>query len=129
MDAQALFAEFIGSEHGQGAAQALAAQGISPDDAQSYLAHATEVGHAHVEDHAGLLGEHPGRSFFAAFAAGIVKGDGILGALGDGLEGVLTGRVAEAVAEKFGIDPGTASSVAAAATPYLAAFLKSKLSS
>jgi hypothetical protein len=127
MDFANLAQEFFGSEHGQGALNALADQGVSTEDAQTYLAHAVAAGGEHVEEHgAGLLGEHPGRSFFAAFAAGLVHGDGLMGALGDGAEGVLTGRIAEAIASRAGIDPGTASTIAAAATPYVRAFLKSK---
>jgi len=35
--------------------------------------------------------------------------------------------VAESLAEKMGIDPSTASTIAAAATPYVVAYLKEKL--
>jgi hypothetical protein len=127
MDVQALASEFLGSQHGQDALAALQAQGISADDAQTYLTHAAAAGGEHVEEHgAGLLGDSPGKSFFAAFAAGIVRGDGLLGALGDGAEGVLTGRVAEAIASRAGIDPQTAATIAAAATPFVRGFLKSK---
>ena len=128
MDAQELFQQFIGSSHGQHALAALSAQGISGDDAQKYLQHATEAAHAHVEEQAGILGNHPGKSFFAAFAAGLVKGDGLLGALEDGGEGVITGRIAEYIADKAGIDSGTASTIAAAATPYVWSFIKQHLS-
>jgi hypothetical protein len=46
------------------------------------------------------LGEHAGRSFLAPFASGLVKGDGMRGALGDGAEGLLSGRVTEALAAR-----------------------------
>jgi len=127
MDAQQLFQEFIGSGHGQQALSALSAQGVSSDDAQQYLSHATEAAHAHVEEQAGILGNHPGRSFFVAFAAGLVKGDGIIGAIEDGGEGVIAGRIAEAIASRAGIDSGTASSIAAAATPFVVSFIKERL--
>ncbi len=129
MDIQSLVSEFLSSEHGQGAAGALAAQGIAPNDAQTLLAHAATAGaeHAEAQGSAGLLGEHAGKSFFAAFAAGLVKGDGVVGALEDGTEGVLVGRITEALASRAGLDPSTASAVAAAATPYVASFLKKKL--
>ncbi|MGD1325135.1 hypothetical protein ACNHE5_09475 [Pandoraea pnomenusa] len=39
---------------------------------------------------------------------------------------MLTGRVAESLAARMGIDPATASTVAAAATPYIVSFLKEK---
>lgn len=130
MDIQELTRTFLSSEHGGAAIGALQAQGVSADDAQTYLSHATQAAADHVSDHAastGLLGDHPGASFFSAFAAGLVKGDGVFGALKDGAEGVLTGRVAEALAERAGLDSRTASMVAAAATPYVAAFVKQHL--
>jgi hypothetical protein len=128
MDTQQLISEFLGSEHGMQAAQALGQQGFSTADTQQLLAHATEAANAHVDEHhAGLLGEHAGRSFFAAFASGLVRGDGFFKSLVEGGEGVLTGRVAESIAARAGVDSATASSVAAAATPYIVAFLKQKL--
>jgi hypothetical protein len=128
MDVQSFVSEFLSSGHGQGAANALAGQGISPDMAQQVLSHAAAAGHSHAEEHhAGILGSHPGMSFFAAFAAGIVKGDGFIDAIGDGVEGVLVARVTEAITEKLGIDSATAATLAAAATPYVASFITSKL--
>lgn len=128
MDMQQLISEFLASEHGSQATQALADQGINADDAQQMLGQVAETAHAHVEEQgAGLLGEHPGKSFFAAFAAGLVKGDGVFRSLEEGGEGVLTGRVAESLAARMGIDPSTASTIAAAATPYVVSFLKERL--
>ena len=131
MNVEEFVQQFLGSEHGRSALDAVTATGVSPDDAQQYLTHAAAAAHAHVEEHAqssGLLGDNVGKSFFAAFASGLVRGDGLLGSLGDGLEGVLVGRIAEALADKVGLDQATAATVAAAATPYIAAFVKSKLS-
>jgi hypothetical protein len=55
-------------------------QGINPDDAQQMLGQVAETAHAHVEEQSsGLLGDNAGKSFFAAFAAGLVHGDGFLG--------------------------------------------------
>jgi hypothetical protein len=122
--------EFKTSDAGRSAISALSQHGIVGQDAEDMLHHAAATAHAHVEDHAqssGLLGEHPGRSFFAAFAAGLVRGDGVMGSLGDGFEGVVTGRIAEAIAKKAGIDSSLASSAAAAMTPFLVGFLKSKM--
>jgi uncharacterized membrane protein YeaQ/YmgE (transglycosylase-associated protein family) len=128
MDIQAFANEFLTSQHGKDAMNALASQGIKPEDAQQLLAHAAEKGGEHVENHgSGLLGAHAGMSFFAAFAAGIVKGDGVMGAIGDGLEGVLGAKVAESIGSKFGLDASKASTLAAAATPFLVSFIKTKL--
>jgi len=128
MDAQQLVSEFLASEHGAQATQALAAQGVSADDAQQLLGHAASAAYDHVEEqNAGIMGEHPGKSFFSAFAAGLVHGDGFFKSLVDGGEGVMTGRIAEAMAARAGIDPSTASSLAAAATPFVVSFLKQRL--
>ncbi|SAL85232.1 hypothetical protein AWB74_07222 [Caballeronia arvi] len=128
MDMQQLVSEFLSSEHGAQATQALTDQGFSQEDSQQMLGAAAETAHAHAEEqNAGLLGNHPGKSFFAAFAAGLVRGDGFLKSMEEGGEGVLTGRVAESIAARMGIDPATASTVAAAATPYVVAFLREKL--
>lgn len=127
MDAQQLISEFLSSNHGAQATQALAAQGIDANDAQQMLSQAVDVAHAHVQEQTEGSGEeHTGRNFFAGFAAGLVRGDGFFKSLLDGGEGILMGKVTAALAERMGIDPGTASTVAAAATPYIAAFLKEK---
>lgn len=133
MDVQQLVSEFLASDHGAQALQALGAQGLSEADAQQVLGHAASAAAEHVEQQhqagggGGLLGEHSGKSFFAGFAAGLVRGDGFLKSLMDGGEGIMSGRVAEAIAQRAGIDPSTASSLAAAATPYLVGFLKQRL--
>ncbi|SAK43163.1 hypothetical protein AWB75_00509 [Caballeronia catudaia] len=128
MDMQQLVSEFLSSEHGAQATQALTNQGFSQEDSQQMLGAGAETAHAHAEEqNAGLLGNHPGKSFFAAFAAGLVRGDGFLKSMEEGGEGILTGRVAESIAARMGLDPATASTVAAAATPYVVAFLREKL--
>ena len=131
MEVQEMVNEFLASAHGQNALSALTAQGFGAEDATSWLSTAAAQGHAHAEEHAastGILGEHPGRNFFAAFAAGLVRGDGFLGALEDGGEGLIVGRVTEAIANEFGLDGGTASTIAAVATPYVVGYLKEKFS-
>lgn len=128
MDAQQLISEFLSSDHGAQAALALEAQGINADDAQQMLSQAVDVTHAHLQEQSETSGEeHTGRNFFAGLAAGLVRGDGFFKSLLDGGEGMLAGKVTAAIAERMGIAPGAASTVAAAATPYIAAFLKEKL--
>lgn len=130
MNAQDFVTAFLSSDHGQRAASTLASQGMAPEVAQQYLEHAATAGHEHVEHHgSGLLGDNAGKSFFAAFTAGLIKGDGFLGSIGDGLEGVLVGRITEAIVTRAGVDPALAATVAAAVTPYVASFVKGKLSS
>jgi hypothetical protein len=105
--------------------------GVSDDQAQEALAHAARAGVAHVEqahkDNGGILGEHSGMSFFAAFASGIIKGDGVMGSLEDGMGGVVIGRIAEALQSKMGMDSSTANAAAAASAPYVMSFLKEHL--
>lgn len=127
MDAQALLSEFLGSEAGAQAMSSLAAQGMNPASAQDVIGHAIGEAHSHVEEQAGILGNHPGKSFFAAFATGLIQGDGLWGSVKDGFEGVLGGRIAGAVADRAGLDSNTATTVAAALTPLVASFLKNKL--
>jgi hypothetical protein len=122
--------KFLGSSHGQQAKQSLIDQGYSEDEATTYLSHAAQAGADHVNEHAqshGFLGDHPGRNFFAAYAAGVVKGDGIFDSLGDGFEGEVTGRITEAICNKAGLDSGVASTVSATAAPFVASFLKEHL--
>ncbi len=122
MDAAQLAEEFMVSDHGAQALQALRDQGLDDDAARQALAGAAAAAHAQATEH------HGGRNFFAAFAAGLVHGDGFLKSLVDGGEGMLAGRVAESMSARAGVDGSTAATLAAAATPYLVGFLRQKLS-
>lgn len=122
MDARQLAREFLASDQGARALDGLRAQGIDDATAQQLLGHAAEAAHAQAEEH------HGGRNFFAAFAAGLVSGDGFLKSLVDGGEGMLTGRVAGSMASRAGVDASTASTLASAATPFLVSFLRQRLS-
>ena len=130
-DVAALATSFLGSSQGRDAAAALAQQGFNSGQAQQILRHATAAGASHVEQHhkdsGGLLGNHAGLSFFAAFASGLLKGDGVLGSLEDGAIGVVTGRIAEAITAQMNIDSRLADAAAAATAPYVLAFLKQHL--
>ncbi|MDE2613084.1 MAG: hypothetical protein KGL78_06545 [Burkholderiales bacterium] len=121
MDAQQLLSEFLASGHGEQAMDALRAQGVDDASAQQMLGHAVDAATAQADEH------HGGRNFFAAFASGLVRGDGFMKSLVDGGEGMLAGRVAESMASRAGVDGSTAATLAAAATPFLVSFLKNKL--
>ena len=131
MDISSLVHGFLKSEHGQQAASALGDQGFDDSQVRDILHHSVHAGAKHVEEHhkasGGLLGEHAGLSFFAAFASGIIKGDGVVGALEDGMAGVVLGRITEALQEKMGLDSTAADAAAAATAPYVVAFLKEHL--
>jgi hypothetical protein len=128
MDIASLVQKFLQSSHGQQASSSLSQAGFDDAQVQDILSHAATAGAEHVEaSHAesgGILGHHAGASFFAAFAAGIVKGDGLVGALEDGALGVVIGRITEALTARLGMDSAAADAAAAATAPYVMAFLK-----
>lgn len=118
---------FLGSPEGAQAATDLAIAGVPGDQIQSVLTHAIRAGIEHIEADAsngGLLGEHPGLSFFAAFASGLVQGDGVVGSLEDGALGVVIGRITEAITSSVGLDSGLVDAAAAAAAPNVMRYLK-----
>ena len=131
MDISSLLSRFSESSHGQAAASALSAQGYGDDDVRQILGHSVSAGAAHVEEAhqagGGLLGRHAGMTFFAAFASGLVKGDGIRGSLEDGAVGMIEGRIVALLTAHMGIDSATADAAAAATAPYVLAFLREHL--
>jgi hypothetical protein len=128
MDISSIVQGFLGSQQGQQAAGALAQQGFNYNQVQQILSHSAAAGAQHVEQHhkdsGGLLGEHAGWSFFSAFASGLVKGDGVVGALEDGALGVVMGRIAEALMAQLGMDSALANAAAGATAPFVMGFLK-----
>ncbi len=133
-----LLKEFASSEHGQNALGAL--QQKFPDlDSQQIMDSAVpaaaqamhKVTAGHAQPHVGLfnmLGGHAGRSFLAGAVAGLIRGDGIMGSLKDGVMGTLGGHVAEYLAQETGLDPQVASEVAALLTPFITHYAHDKLS-
>jgi len=130
MAVQELIQSFLSSTHGREALDALKSKGVSGADAEAMLGHAAQAAHDHLREVSGapgILGNQPGTHFAAGMAAGVLKGDGLTGSVGDGIEGLIGGRVAEYVATKAGVDSKVATTVAAAATPFLVGFLKNVL--
>ena len=128
MELSSLLGRFLESSHGQAAASALSAQGFGDDDVRQILNHSLSAGAAHVEQaHQAGGGHHAGLSFFAAFASGLVKGDGVFGSLEDGAVGVIEGRIVALLTAHMGIDSATATAAAAATAPYVLAFLREHL--
>ena len=131
MDITGLLEKFLASSHGQNAAAALSDQGITGDDAQTILAHSISAGAAHVEqahtDGGGLFGAHSGKSFLAAFASGLIKGDGVFGSLEDGAVGAIQGRIVELLTTQMGLDSSVAAAAAGATAPYVLSFLREHL--
>ena len=127
MDNSSLLGSFIGSSHGQNAASALSAQGFGGDEVRQILNHSFSAGAAHVEQAHNNGGGHGGMSFFAAFASGLIKGDGVFGSLEDGAVGVIEGRIVALLTARMGMDSAVANTAAAATAPYVLAFLREHL--
>jgi hypothetical protein len=131
MNIESMAQEFAGSDEGQQAAAALSQQGFGDDQVAQILSHSGRAGAEHVEnyhkDNGGILGEHAGLGFIAAFVAGLIKGDGAVGALEDGVAGVVIARITEALTARMGLDSALADTAAAATAPWVMAFLKKRL--
>jgi hypothetical protein len=127
MDIAPLLSKFLESSHGQNAAAALSAQGIGADNIRQILDHSVSAGAAHVEQAHKDSGHHTGLSFFAGFASGLIKGDGILGSLEDGAVGVIQSRIVALLTAHMGMDSAAADAAAAATAPYVLAFLREHL--
>lgn len=126
-----LLSSFVQSQHGESAAALLQDRhGLSADQANEALGHAGEAAAAamheqtagHADPAAGafsLLGGHAGSSFLMGALSGLARGESIGESLKDGLVGVVTGRVAEALAAKMGLPEAQASQIAAVIAPML----------
>ena len=135
-----ILTEFTSSSQAKGAMEALARQGLSLDEAHDLIQKSLPAAAAsfarqtegHPQPHVGLFdifGGHAGRNFLAGVVAGIVRGDGFVGSIEDGGIGVLTGHLADYLADEVGIDGSRASTVAAALGPFIVHFVHEKLSS
>lgn len=131
---------FINSAQGQNALAALQKHGIGLTEAKNVLANAVPAAAAamknatagHQDPAVGLFdlfGGHAGRSFLEGMVAGLVRGDGVVGALEDGGMGLVGGHIAEVLAQKMNINSGRASMIASVATPFIVHYIHGKLSS
>jgi hypothetical protein len=127
MNIPSLLNKFLESSHGQSAASALSAQGFGASDVRQILDHSVSAGAAHVEQAHNNGGGHAGMSFFAAFASGLIKGDGVFGSLEDGAVGIIEGRIVALLTARMGMNSAAATAAAAATAPYVLAFLKQHL--
>jgi hypothetical protein len=119
--------QFLGSPEGADAAEALRGAGVPEESIRDVLHHAARAGIEHLENDAregGILGKHAGMSFFAAFASGLIQGDGLVGSLEEGALGVVVGRITEAITASVGLDSGLADAAAAATAPHVMKYLK-----
>jgi hypothetical protein len=135
-----LLSSFLSSEHGQNASTHLQQQGYPPDQINDILGAAVEGGakgmHAATEGHEepalglfNIFGGHAGREFLTGAVVGLLRGDGIGGALKDGVYGALAGHIAEVIAQRTGMNQSVAGELAAGLAPFIASHAHDALSS
>jgi hypothetical protein len=137
-----MFAEllnrFSSSQHGQQAAALLAQQGWSPAQQQQIfgaaLPAAANALHMQTQGSSqpalslfNIFGGHPGRQFLLGAVAGLFRGDGVVGSVGDGAMGMVSGHMAEVLAQRLGMSPQLAGNVTAALTPMITHFVYENL--
>lgn len=141
-----MFAELLSMFHtspqGQGAMQALQNQGMDPQHfpalmnmampaAANAMHQAAANGHP-TEPTLGLfniLGGHAGTDFLTGAVAGLLRGDGFMGSIQDGLMGMVGGHIAEVVAQRTGMNQQAAGQIAAVLTPFVVHYVHERLSS
>lgn len=128
-----LISAFTQSQQGQTAMQRLQSQGFSPQQAQGFLGAAVPAAAQsfHSAQTGGFAGSRPGgpqglmdvgnshyvTNFLSGAVSSLVRGQGIMGAAVDGLQGVAGGHVAQVIASRFGLPQRVAGTVGAIVTP------------
>jgi hypothetical protein len=74
-----------------------------------------------------LLGGHPGQAFLIGTVTSLVKGEGFVDAMQDGMFSIVGSHVSEVIASRVGLDRQKAGWVGAALTPFVVAFVQDKL--
>lgn len=67
------------------------------------------------------------QNFLVGAVSGLMRGDGVMGAAVDGMQGVVGGHVAQVIASRFGLPSRVAGAVGAVATPWMIDFLWEKV--
>jgi hypothetical protein len=128
---------FTQSTQGQTALSRLQAQGFPPQQAQSFLQAAlpSAAQAMHGAQASGAMGangpqglldvqnSHYGTNFLSGAVSSLLRGQGLMGAAVDGLQGVVGGHVAEVIAQRFGLPPRVAGTIGAIVTPLAIDFL------
>lgn len=129
-----LFQSFTQAPQGQQAIQQLSQQGFAPAQSMGFLqsafpAAASAFQRARAGGAAGPQGvtdvgsSHYVTNFLSAAVTGLIRGEGIMGAAVDGLQGVVGGHVAQVIATRFGLPQRVAGTVGAIVTPLIIDFL------
>lgn len=134
-----LVQSFTNSTQGKQAAQLLASRGLSQDQITKVIGEGLPAAAAALkgrtkgppgEAELGLfdvLGGHPGQAFVIGTVTSLIKGEGVVDAMQDGLFSVVGSHVSEVVASRVGLDRQTAGWVGAALTPFVVSFVQEKL--
>ncbi|MDB4928007.1 MAG: hypothetical protein JWM10_491 [Myxococcaceae bacterium] len=130
--------QFLGSSQGQAAMQTLQQQhGMAPGVAQQALGVAGEGAAQVLQQQQGNAGAPGGAQGFlgggltanaiTGALSGMLGGGGLGGALEGGLSGVVAGKVGEMLASRMGMNPQTASLIAAGIAPHLVNFIQARM--
>ncbi len=139
-----LFQNFLSAPQGQQAMTQLQSQGYPPGQAQGLLQSAFpaaaqamqrampggSAAAASPDAPASLTdvgGSHYVTNFLAGAVSGLVRGNGLMGAAKDGLQGVVGGHVAQVIASRWGLPQRVAGTIGAGLTPLLIDFLWDKM--
>jgi hypothetical protein len=125
--------QFMASPQGQTAFSRLGAQGFAPHQAQAFMGAAlpTAAQSFLQAQQGGMAGARPSgpqgvldvgnshyvTNFLSGAVSGLVRGQGLMGAAVDGLQGVVGGHVAQVLATRFGLPQRVAGTVGAILTP------------
>lgn len=74
-----------------------------------------------------LFGGHSGWEFLTGAVAGIFRGEGIMGSAKTGGISMVSGHIAECIADRCGVSRAAAGEIAAIATPFIAHYVHEKL--
>jgi hypothetical protein len=126
--------QFLGSSQGQAAMQTLQQQhGMAPGVAQQTLGVASEGAAEALQQQQnnggaqGFLGGGITANAITGALSGMLGGGGLGGALEGGLSGVVAGKVGELLAARMGMNPQTASLIAAGIAPHLVNFIQQRM--
>ncbi len=140
---QQLIQQFTQSRQGQTAFSRLQAQGFSPQQSQGFLGAAVPAAAQsfYSSQSGGGAGSRPGgpgglldvgnshyvTNFLSGAVSGLIRGQGVMGAAVDGVQGVAGGHVAQVIASRFGLPQRVAGTIGAIVTPLVIDWLWEKM--
>lgn len=134
-----LVSGFTQSTQGKQAIQLLEARGLKSDQVTKVIAEGLPAAAAAMKGQLkgppgeaelglfDLMGGHPGQAFLIGTVTSLVKGEGVVDAMQDGMFSIVGSHVSEVIASRVGLDRQTAGWVGAALTPFVVSFVQEKL--